>query len=1193
MINTIRKIRALPLIAMLFSVFLLVNPLNAYAAETSFTLDGNDIQTDNVNGLTFKGFGVLSANGTSALLMDYKSEQPQKYAELLRILFGGTRPVITQVKIEMGNDRNNSTGPDPATMRLSTEAANVKRHPGFQLAADAKIINPDLKVSILRWNAPGWVSDNDDIYTWYKNTILAAYREYGYMVDYVNPGVNEQSADLSWTEDYANRVKTDTSGFNDTQEQTLYNSIKVVISDEVGTGTFGADMVSDATLRDAVAVAAFHYNTDDDSTGNFTRLAEEFDKEVWNSEGQATFSNSAFRPNNNTQDPTIVGTGIGGTGSALEMGNTIIKGFYKSRRTHFIYQPAIGSFYEGGQYSFKELLSTRDPWSGFIHYDAGLDILRHFSWFAKTGWENSSNSAGIWRVVPEASYNAASGTNPVNGRNGTPSYLTLAAPDKNDFSVIFDNDSEYIQTYHLSVTNMNYSGNPSLEIWETRAANSGQAFNSNYMQNIGTVSADGSGVYTVYVEPFSIMTITTLNNSSVAEFNTPLPVEGERTILDTDATGSVQNTSDGYLYADDFDYSGKTVSVIDSSGNVNGSEDFIVSRGGSQSVIPRYSSDRNGAFEAYLPSGSSNYVLRQQVDQSINGLGGSWNNGNPLTAIGDFRWLNYQASVDVSFEHNSTEGGDNYAAIGVRQQGGSSSHYSAGTPYVFKFWYDGGWSLHVSGSSVASGNVATGSGGPQISGFDTAYDAWHNIALKAAGDTITAYIDGVEIASYVDSSPRLSGRVDLLSGYYHTRFDNLKVEKLGGYAPYYTELLDNLEMYDLSEDANTRLVYSGSWAHANGKSMYTYHRSLSTSQGAGASLEYTFTGTGIDILGPNDGSAELAVTVDGNLYYSNASTRAASEFYQTYSLRHLPYGEHTVSFTVVSGTLVVDAIAVVGSGGVTDNLALNKPVTFSSQQSGNGANHMVDGTTGTRWSAQTFPQWVQIDLGSELSINQTELVPYSDRAYQYTVEVSTDGSNYTEIVDRTANTTGGSLLTDSFTTVSARYVRLTVTGASGYSGDWASVLEFRIKNIDALLSGETYYIKNRHSGKCLRTLDGGSANATSIVQYSCGSNDYEQWTANAIGNDQYNIVQVSSGKYSDISGASTAAGGNNIIWPGNGGDNQKWEIIKQSDGYYHINNVNSGMLLDISGASTADNGNNIQWTDNGGDNQDWEFIAVE
>ncbi|MBN2576438.1 MAG: sugar-binding protein, partial [Deltaproteobacteria bacterium] len=421
-------------------------PGTGTGTATSISLDGNDVKAQNVNGLPFKGFGVLSANGTSALLMDYKAEHPEKYAELLRILFGGTNPIMTQVKIEMGNDRNNSTGPDPATMRLASEAANVRRAPGFQLAADAKKLNPGLKVSILRWNAPGWVKNNDNVYTWYKNTILAAYRAYGYMVDYVNPGVNEQGPDFNWTKQYASRVKTDDAGFESATEQALYNAIKVVISDEAGLGSFGDDMVGDASLRDAVAVAGYHYNTDDDAGGNFKKLAEQFDKEIWNSEAQATFSNTAFRPTS--------GTGIGGPNGPLEMGNTIIKGFVNSRRTHFIYQPAIGSFYEGGQYSFKELLSARDPWSGWIHYDAGLHVLRHFSWFAKAGWEDQGNTAGIWRVVPQASYTGATGTNPVSGRNGTPSYMTLAAPDKRDFSTVFVNDSDRTQLYKLKAANM-------------------------------------------------------------------------------------------------------------------------------------------------------------------------------------------------------------------------------------------------------------------------------------------------------------------------------------------------------------------------------------------------------------------------------------------------------------------------------------------------------------------------------------------------------------------------------------------------------------------------------------------------------------------------------------------------------------------------------------------------------------------
>ena len=876
----------------------------AAGTATTFSLDGNNLASANVNGLTFKGFGVLSANGTSELLMDYKSEHPEQYAELLKILFGGTNPVMTQVKIEMGNDRNNSTGPDPATMRLASEAANVKRDQGFQLAADAKKVNPNLKVTILRWNAPGWVKNNDQVYTWYKNTILAAYRTYGFMVDYVNPGVNESAPDFTWTTQFASRVSADATGFNSTAEQALFNAIKVMISDEAGLGSFGGDMVSDTTLRGAVSVAGYHYNTDDDSAGNFKKLAEQYDKEVWNSEAQATFSNTAFRPNS--------GSGIGGTNGPLEMGNTIIKGFVNSRRTHFIYQPAIGSFYEGGQYSFKELLSARDPWSGFIHYDAGLDILRHFSWFAKTGFENSGNTAGIWRAVPQSSYTGATGTNPVSGANGTPSYMTLASPDKRNFSTIFMNDSSRTQTYKLSTSNMGYTGKPSLEVWETRAADAGAVFNSNYLKYLCSASADASGAYTINVKPYSVVTVTTLTNSSNPEYASPLPVEGARTVLDTDATGDVQNTTDKILYADDFDYSNKTVPVIGAAATITGTEDYVTSRGGALSVIPRYVCDRNGAFEAYLPSGSTNYMLRQQVDQAAMGLGGTWNNGNPITGIGDNRWLNYKASVDVSFENNSTQSGNNYAAIGVRQQGGANSHTISGTPYVLKFTFDGGWQLLVDGASVASGNVVSGTGGVTIAGFKATYNEWHNLALAAADKGVTAYLDGTKLTTYTDANPRMSGRVDLASGYYYTRFDNLKVETIDGAAPYYSELLDDLETYNLASPPAAKLVYGGSWSHKNGQGMYNYQRSIS-SGGTGATLKYTFAGTGLDILGLNDGSAKVEVTVDGQITSASASTSASAEFYQTFTLRGLTNGSHTVQVKVLSGTLTVDAVGVVAA----------------------------------------------------------------------------------------------------------------------------------------------------------------------------------------------------------------------------------------------------------------------------------------
>ncbi|WP_246608108.1 sugar-binding protein [Paractinoplanes toevensis] len=860
-------------------------PAAAVVAEPGQTIDvavnAADIAAGNVNGLTFKGFGVLSANSTSALLLDYKAQHPDSYARLLRILFGGEHPIMTHVKIEMGNDRNNSTGPDPATMRWETEPADVARAPGFQLAADAKRINPDLKVSILRWNAPAWADSNDKIYRWYKDTILAAYRAYGFMVDYVNPGVNEAAADLTWTKRYANLVRTDTTGFRP-GEADRYHRIKIVISDEAGIGTFGPSMTADADLRTAVAVAGYHYNTDDDSAGSFKQLAEQYDKEVWNSEAQATFSNSAFRPNNNTPDPTVPGTGLGGSGSALEMANTVVKGFVMSRRTHFVYQPAIGSFYEGGQYAFKELVSARDPWSGWMHYDAGLAVLQHFTSFAAAGWENDTGTAGIWRAVPQASASTATGTNPVVGRNGLPDYLTMAAPDATDFSTVIVNDSEQAKTYRIRPSGFRLGESPRLAAWETRAADPGQAFDANYKRHVADLAAGPDGAYTVEVKPYAVVTVTSLDVTGDPQWTAPLPVEGERPVLDADP-------AHGVLWADGFDYRGKTVPVIGADGSVtNRRKDFTASRGGDTGADPLYTWDRNGAFEAVRVN-DREYVLRQQVDREATGVGRAWNDGEPITGVGDLRWTDYQARVDVRFERGPAA--DNYAAIGARSTGGGSSHSLNGTPYALRLGSDGTWQFRRTGTTVAGGT---------LDGFDPA--GWHRLAIRVTGNQVTGFVDGRPVFTWSDPAPFLSGRVDLASGFHYTRFDNLRIERVPGFHPYYAELLDNLQMNDL--------IYGGGWRHTNGRGMYEYHRSASTSQGAGATLTSTFTGSGLDILGPNDGSARLDVRVDGSLVATDQPTRASTNFQQTFDLRDLPPGRHTVTLEVRSGTLAVDAVGI-------------------------------------------------------------------------------------------------------------------------------------------------------------------------------------------------------------------------------------------------------------------------------------------
>ena len=74
-----------------------------------------------------------------------------------------------------------------------------------------------------------------------------------------------------------------------------------------------------------------------------------------------------------------------------------------------------------------------------------------------------------------------------------------------------------------------------------------------------------------------------------------------------------------------------------------------------------------------------------------------------------------------------------------------------------------------------------------------------------------------------------------------------------------------------------------------------------------------------------------------------------------------------------------------------------------------------------------LPQWLKIDLGYATNINQvvTHFYDGNTRTYTYYIEASTDGSSWTPIVPAK---TASSIVADTFTQVSARYVRITVTG---------------------------------------------------------------------------------------------------------------------------------------------------------------------
>lgn len=196
-----------------------------------------------------------------------------------------------------------------------------------------------------------------------------------------------------------------------------------------------------------------------------------------------------------------------------------------------------------------------------------------------------------------------------------------------------------------------------------------------------------------------------------------------------------------------------------------------------------------------------------------------------------------------------------------------------------------------------------------------------------------------------------------------------------------------------------------------------------------------------DCSGPSDTRRIPAWEIGFNHYRNRAGKTMPSSYeVVTNIMRPEPHRYNFLSWNTLTHANLPASFVI--------NKALNKRVTFSAQQTGNEASDALDGDLNTQWAVQNFPQWIEVDLGSTMSISKTEIAPLDNRAYKYKVEAKTSSTGaYTTIVNKTTKTIGGPVLTATFAPVNARYVKLTITGCSGADCspfNWISVNEFRV-----------------------------------------------------------------------------------------------------------------------------------------------------
>jgi hypothetical protein len=202
----------------------------------------------------------------------------------------------------------------------------------------------------------------------------------------------------------------------------------------------------------------------------------------------------------------------------------------------------------------------------------------------------------------------------------------------------------------------------------------------------------------------------------------------------------------------------------------------------------------------------------------------------------------------------------------------------------------------------------------------------------------------------------------------------------------------------------------------------------------------------------------ITVSLDGTQHWafdiSGGAGSDLEEFHQPfYILMNLAVGGTFTGITSVSGItaplpakMYVDYVRVYqDTAPPPTTLSQGKPATASTSQAGNPATNANDGSTTTRWAANSaaYPQWWRVDLGANHALTKTDINWYgsANRAYKYKIEVSTNDSTYTTVVDKTGNTTYGDT-SDSFT-ATARYVRVTVTGCTNNTA-YASAYEIKV-----------------------------------------------------------------------------------------------------------------------------------------------------
>jgi hypothetical protein len=203
----------------------------------------------------------------------------------------------------------------------------------------------------------------------------------------------------------------------------------------------------------------------------------------------------------------------------------------------------------------------------------------------------------------------------------------------------------------------------------------------------------------------------------------------------------------------------------------------------------------------------------------------------------------------------------------------------------------------------------------------------------------------------------------------------------------------------------------------------------------------------LSVQGSTNGSTFSAINSSGGQDFTSGNNNTVTINFTATSTRYV-----RVNVTANTGWAAaqLSALEVYGAATSSSNLALGKATSESGHSDVYGSGNVVDGNQGSYWESanNSFPEWVQVDLGSAVAVNRVVLkLPASGwgtRTQTLSVQGSTNGSTFNDLSSSAARVfdpASGNTVSITFTQGTTRYVRLNITANTAWPAGQISEFE--------------------------------------------------------------------------------------------------------------------------------------------------------